>query len=197
MRTVARAVAVGATVALMCAPAFAQKIAYDFHRNQDFSRLRTFSIKDTPPADAHASRTRIYDSPIVRQNTNTAVAAQLEARGMRRDDERPDVYVTTHRTFQTEYVGYGWPGSGFGYWGYYGYSYYVEPIVVGTLTVDIISAETGELLWRGVSERDVHTKSSPEHRLERINKEVSKIFKKYPTGTVATTGRETPQPTGR
>ena len=197
MRTVARAVAVGVTVALMCAPALAQKVAYDFHRNQDFSQLRTFSIRDTPPAGVYASRTTIYDGPIVRQKTNAAVAAQLEARGMRRDNERPDVYVTTHRTFQTEYVGYGWPGSGWGYWGYYGYSYYAEPVVVGTLTVDIVKAATGELLWRGVSERDMHTTSSPEHRLERISKEVSKIFKKYPTGTVATSGRETPQPTGR
>jgi hypothetical protein len=151
----------------------------------------------TPHADVKASRSTTDDSPIVRQNINAAVAAQLEARGLRRDDQRPDVYVTTHRTFQTEYVGYAWPGSGFGYWGYYGYGYYAEPITVGTLTIDIVNAETGELLWRGISERDMHTKSSPEHRLERINKEVYKIFKKYPTGTVATTGREMPQPTGR
>jgi len=39
--------------------------------------------------------------------------------------------------------------------------------------------------------------SSPKHRLERINKEVYKIFKKYPAGTVATSGDETPQPTDR
>src|SRR5689334_5420770 len=77
MTTVARAVAVGVTVALMCAPALAQKVAYDFHRNQAFSQLRTFSIRDTPPAGVYASRTTIYDGPIVRQNTNAAVAAQL------------------------------------------------------------------------------------------------------------------------
>jgi uncharacterized protein DUF4136 len=201
MTTVARAVAAAAMVALMCAPALAQKVTYDVHRSQDFSQLRTFSIKDTPPADPEASRTTAYDSPIVRQNTNAAVAAQLEARGLRRDDQHPDVYITTRRTFQTEYVGYGWPGWGYGgYWGYgyYGYgSYYLEPIVVGTLTVDVVSAETGELLWRGISEHDAHPMSSPEHRLERINKEVYKIFKKYPAGTVATSGRGEPKPTGR
>jgi hypothetical protein len=200
MKTVARAVAVGATVALMCAPALAQKVTYDIRQNQDFSLLRTFSIKDTPPADPEASRTTIYDSPIVRQNTNAAVAAQLEARGLRRDDQHPDVYVMTHRTFQTEYVGYGWPGWGYGYGGYYGYgygSYYLEPITVGTLTVDVVNAETGELIWRGISERDAHPMSSPEHRLKRINKEVSKIFRKYPAGTVATSGLEVPKPTDR
>ena len=199
--TIARVIAVSTAVALLSAPALAQKVTYDTNRAADFSQVRTFSIKETPPADLKASQTTAYDSPIVRQNTNAAVAAQLEMRGLRRDDVHPDVYVTTHRTFQTEYYGYGWPGwgsgYGYGYWGYGYGSYYLEPIVVGTLVVDIADAETGELMWRGLSERDMHPTSSPEHRLKRINKEVYKIFKKYPAGTVATSGREVPQPTDR
>ena len=135
---------------------------------------------------------------IDRQNTNAAVAAELEARGLRRDDAHPDVYVTTHRKFVTEYYGYGWPGWGYGYWGHYGYgSYYVEPIVSSTLFVDVTSVETGQLLWRGISERNMHITSSPERRLKRINKEVTKMFRNYPSGTVATSGREMPQPTDR
>ena len=73
----------------------------------------------------------------------------------------------------------------------------IQPIIVGTLAVDITSAKTGELLWRGISERDMHPTSSPKHRLERINKEVYKIFKKYPAGTVATSGYEVPTTTDR
>ncbi len=198
MTSVARIVTLGAAVALLSAPALAQKVTYDIHRGQDFSQIRTFSIKETPPADAEAYKTTAYDSPIVRQNTNAAVAAQLQARGLRRDDEHPDVYVTTHRTFQTEYTSWGGPAWGYGYWGGYygGYgSYYMEPIVVGTLIVDITNAHTGELVWRGLSERDAHPMSSPKHRLERINKEVYKIFKKYPAGTVATSGLEIPATT--
>jgi uncharacterized protein DUF4136 len=198
MTLVARIITVGATVASLSAPALAQKVTYDIHRGQDFSQLRTFSFRETPPADAKAYETTAYDSPIVRQNTHAAVAQQLEARGLRRDDRHPDVYVTTHRTFQTEYYGYGWPGWGYGYYGYYGWgSYYLEPIIVGTLTVDITSAETGELLWRGISERDAHPTSSPDRRLKRINREVTKMFKNYPAGTVATSGREVPKPTDR
>jgi uncharacterized protein DUF4136 len=199
MDFVARVVTVSTAVMLLSASAFAQKVTYDMNRTADFSQVRTFSIKEIPPADLKASQTTAYDSPIVRQNTNAAVAAQLQARGLRRDDAHPDVYVTTHRTFQTEYYGWGWPGWGYGY-GYWGYgygSYYLEPIVVGTLVVDITDAETGELMWRGLSERDMHPTSSPEHRLKRINREVYKIFKKYPYGTVATSGGEVPKPTDR
>jgi uncharacterized protein DUF4136 len=204
MTTFARIVTVSATVGLLSAPALAQKVTYDIHRGHDFSQLRTFSIRETPPADVKASETTAYDSPIVRQNTQEAVAAQLQARGMIRDDQHPDVFITTRRTFQTEYYGYGSPGwggwgyGGYGYWGHYGYgSYYLEPVVIGTLIVDVTSAETGDLLWRGISERDMHPTSSPEHRLERINKEVSKMFRKYPAGTVATSGRDIPTTTDR
>ena len=63
--------------------------------------------------------------------------------------------------------------------------------------VDITSAETGQLLWRGISERTFHPTSSPEHRLKRINKEVTKMFRNYPSGTAATSGREVPNPTDR
>jgi Domain of unknown function (DUF4136) len=201
MEIVARVITVSTAVMLLSAPAFAQKVTYDTNRTADFSQVRTFSIKETPPADLKASQTTAYDSPIVRQNTNAAVAAQLEMRGLRRDDVHPDVYVTTHRTFQTEYYGYGWPGWGWGYgYGYWGYgygSYYLEPYVIGTLVVDITDAETGELMWRGLAERHVHETSKPERRLKRINKEVTKMFENYPSATVATSGREVPTPTGR
>ena len=197
MTTLARTVTAGAVVALLSAPAFAQRVTYDVKGGHDFSQLRTFSFKETPPADVKASQTTAYDSPIVRQNTNAAVAAQLQMRGMSRDDTHPDAYVTSRRTFEKEYYAYGWPGA-YGYWGYYGYgSYAFDPVIVGTLTVDIIDAGTGDLLWRGISTHDVHEKSKPDHRLRRVNEEVSKMFRKYPSGTVATSGSETPQPTDR
>src|SRR5262249_21733907 len=145
MTTVARVVTVSTTVALLSAPAFAQDVSYNVRRGQNFSELRTFSIQETPPADVKASRTTTWDSPIDREDTNAAVAAQLEARGLRRDKGHPDVYVTTHRMFQTEFWGYGWPGWSYGYWGHWGYgSYYVDPIVASILFVDIRSANTGE-----------------------------------------------------
>jgi hypothetical protein len=196
MTNVARVITVSTTVALLSAPVFAQDVTYDVRRSQNFSALRTFSIRETPPVK-RSDRT-VWDSPFDRESTNAAVAAQLEARGLRLDNERPDVYVTTHREFQTEFWGYGWPGWDYGYWGHRGYySYYTDPIVASTLFIDIRSAETGELLWRGISERNFHPTSSPERRLKRINKEVTKMFRNYPSGTVATSGRETPQPTDR
>ena len=198
MTTVARLITVSTTAALLSAPAFAQKVTYDVRRGQDFSELRTFSIREVPPANGKASPTTVYENQIDQENTDAAVAAQLEARGLRRDDVHPDLHVTTRRTFQTEFWGYGWPGWNYGEWGNDGYySYYVDPIVASTLFIDIRSANTGRLLWRGISERNMHITSSPERRLKRINKEVAKVFKNYPYGIAATSGREMPTPTDR
>jgi len=199
MTTISRvATGVAVTMALLCVPAFAQKVTHDCHRGQDFSQFQTYSFKGAAAADAQASQTTAYDSPIVRQNTDAAISAQLEGRGMRRDDEHPDVLVTARGRFETQYVAYGSPGWGYGSYGYGlgPYSYYTEPITVGTLTVDIIDARTGQLLWRGVAERDMHPMSNPKHRLDRIDREVTKMFKNYPTSLVATSGQRAPKPTG-
>ena len=213
MSTVARMMTVSTMVALFAARAVAQDVTYDVRRSQNLSELRTFTITETPRANVTASQSWwayeranvtasqswwAYERAIDRQDTDAAVAAQLEARGFRRDDAHPDMYVTTHRTVQTKVWGYGWPGWGDDDWSHYGWgSDYLDSTVASTLSVDVTSAETGELLWRGIGMRHMHFKSSPEDRLEHIYKEVRKVFKDYPLGTVATSGREIPTTTDR
>ena len=188
MSTVARIITVSTIVALFAAPALAQKVTYNVQRSENLSELRTFTITETPRATVTASQPWwAYERAIDRQNTDAAVAAQLEARGFRRDDAHPDMYVTTHRTVETEFWGYGWSGWGDDDWGHYGYgSDYLDSTVASTLFIDVTSADTGELLWRGIGMRHMHIRSSPKDRLERINKEVRKVFKDYPLVTVAT-----------
>lgn len=182
MRTVTRAMTFSTTLALLCTPVIAQE--------------RTFTMTEIRTNVQPSQMPWAYEKSIDQQNTNAAVAAQLEARGFRRDDAHPDMYVTTHRTVRTEIWGYGWSGWGDDDWADYGYgSHYLDSDVTSTLFIDVTSADTGELLWRGVSMRDLHFTSSPEHRLKRINKEVRKVFKDYPFGIVATTGRGLPSPT--
>jgi hypothetical protein len=199
MTTFARAITVSTTVALLSAPAFAQEITYQVRRGDDVSELRTFTITETPRTNVTASQPWwAYERAIDKQNTDAAVAAQLEARGFRRDDAHPDMYVTTHRTVQTEVWKYGWSGWGDDDWSHYGYgSDYLDSTVASTLFIDVTSADTGELLWRGIGMRHMHITASPKDRLERINREVTKVFKDYPFGMVATAGRGMPTATDR
>jgi hypothetical protein len=198
-----------AVATLLPVTAFAQKVTYDFG-TADFSGLKTFAFKESPVEDA-TEATTAYDSPLVEQRTRAAIAAQLELRGMTRDDKNPDMYVTTQRTFKTEYevyapvdwglgYGYGWGWgpyyTGWGPWGGGG-TWYTEERIMGTLIVDLQNAATGQLLWRGMAERHVHPMGSASHRTRRVNEEVTKMFRKLPSGAVATSGSGVPTPTDR
>src|SRR5215468_153805 len=117
MTTVARVITVSTTVALLSAPAFAQSVSYDVRQGLNLSEIRTFSIQTTapvwpyrtaawdtafdimatPPGVVRTYRTSAWDSAFDRESTSAAVAAQLEARGLRRDDVHPDVHVTIYR----------------------------------------------------------------------------------------------------
>jgi hypothetical protein len=185
---------IGLSVAmLLTAPAAAQKVSYDIG-DADFTGMKTFAFKDSPVDDSTTEKTT-YNSPLITERTHAAIAAQLEARGLRQVGRNPDIYVSTRRVFKTEYEVYGSPYWGLGYgWGYgygpyytgwgpwYGDSgwYSVDERIVGTLVVDVENAATGELMWRGLAEKHVHEHASPEHRIKRVNKEVNKMFEKFP-----------------
>ena len=186
-------VSIGLSVAAMLLPALAaaQKISYDIGP-EDFTGHRTFAFRDSPAAE-NETQTTAYDSPLIDARTRAAITAQLEARGLTRDDRNPDMYVTARRTFKTEYSVYAPYAGGFGYgwgWGWgpyytgwgpwYGASYYVDERIIGTLTVDVEDASTGQLLWRGLARKHVHEHASPEHRTKRVNKEVVKMFETFP-----------------
>ena len=74
--------------------------------------------------------------------------------------------------------------------GYYGYGYRgwgawsAEPMVreydEGTLILDVIDAESRELVWRGVAQAKVSQNSSPDKRGRRINEAVRRILANFP-----------------
>jgi hypothetical protein len=194
MKTFQRLLIGLAAAALLPSAAVAQKVSYDIG-TADFGGMKTFAFRDTPATDTES--TTAYDSPLVEQRTHEAIAAQLAARGLERDDENPDMFVTTRRTFKTEYTtyatdwgpawGYGW-GWGWGWSPYYtgwgpsfgGATWYTDERIIGTLVVDFTNAQTGQLIWRGLAEKHVHEHASPAHRTKRVNAEVTKMFEKFP-----------------
>ena len=195
-------VLIGLAIAtLLTAPASAQKVSYDV-TDANFTGIKTYAFKASPVEPRTTDQTS-HDSPLVTERTYAAIAAQLEARGLRQVTAHPDVYVTTRRVFKTEttvigspywYSGAYW-GGGLGYaygWRYdplytgwgptydRGTYYWVDQRLMGTLVVDVENAATGQLMWRGLAEQHVHEHASPEHRVKRVDKEVTKMFEKFP-----------------
>jgi hypothetical protein len=118
MTTMTRIMIGLAVSALLPAAAMGQKVSYDYNRAADFSRLRTYAIKDSPTRETTTEETTTYNNPLVQERINAAVASQLESRGLRRGEDHPDVYVVARQTFETRknytvYNPYGWGWSGY------------------------------------------------------------------------------------
>ena len=200
MRTIPRVfTGLAIAVSLYSTAALAQD-SFDVQRGTNFSAIRTYAFKATPSMSPYEQKTTTYDSPIQQERTYAAIGAQLDARGLKRDDEHPDVYIVTHRTFFTEYTYYGPYGWGPYYGTVYGPAYAgsgwvgwdgsVYADLRGTLTIDLEDAKTGALLWRGIETKHVHQTSKPQHRDQRVTEEVADAFKHFPAtlGAAATSG---------
>jgi hypothetical protein len=94
----------------------------------------------------------------------------------------PDVLVAYHASFDKnlEITGtaHGWGPFGLGddRWG----SARVQPVLVGTLVVDISDARTSGLVWRSLASSDIRPNDKPETREKKITKVMEKMFKNYP-----------------
>lgn len=159
--------------------AFAQKTTYDYDKTAVFAQFKTYSTKDGTPTG----------NPLIDKRIAASIEAQLAAKGFVRNDSSPDVFVLYHVAFDEQkdistystgpaYGGYGW-GWGGG-WGTTSTDVRVRDILVGTLAIDIVDAQKGEIAWRGLGTKEIDTNAKPEKRDENITKAVAKVFRNYP-----------------
>ena len=163
------------------------KVRTDYDHSVDFSEYCTFTwIQEPEP-----------DKPFMKQRIVDAVNAQLLHKGLEIDNAADaDIAISATsttkevQTLNTYYSGgwggWGWDGCGWG-WGWNGCGWgggsgwattTVDTHLEGTLVVELTDAKTGQPLWRGVSTHSVSDK--PEKAAKKLQKEIEKMFKKYP-----------------
>jgi hypothetical protein len=154
--------------------ALAQSVTYDYDRTANFSNHRTYAwTRGTDLTDElnHARVVRAVDSALV-------------AKGLARVEPGadPDVLVAYHASFDRNLEitgsahGLGPFGLGADRWG----SARVQPVLVGTLVVDISDARTKAIVWRSLASSDIRPADKPENRDKKIAKATEKMFKNYP-----------------
>jgi hypothetical protein len=149
---------------------FAQSVTFDLDRSANFSKFRTYTwVRGTDLNDQ-----------LNHQRVMRAVDAQLSARGFSKVDAagNPDVLVAYHASFdknlQINAFGSG-PRIGLR-----SGTARVEEIVVGTLAIDMMDAQSRNIVWRGMATKELDATASPEKKEKNINKAAEKIFKNYP-----------------
>jgi Domain of unknown function (DUF4136) len=168
---------------LAATTSFAQDVRYNFDKNTDFSKFRTYRwviIKDAPTAN-----------DLVTKQIREAVENELATKGLTKiDDDSANLFigyqagVSQEKEFTSFNSNWGYGG------GWYGGGWYgpgggmttgsTSTIYVGQLAVDMYDSANHDLVWRGVASKTLDPKAKPEKQQKNMAKAVKKLLKNYP-----------------
>ena len=160
--------------------AYAQKVTVKFDKAAPFAGYTSYQFDSESGAR----------NPMVSQMIVTAIERELNARGLRKVEEKPDLRISflaaTGMNLQVGEVNFGYnvnpayeglvPTAGTATW----------DVSTGTLLIDLFDHKTDRVIFRGtakdVLERAPSADMAADARLvsKQINKGIAKIFKKYP-----------------
>jgi len=164
----------------------AQDVRYDFDKQKDFSKYKTYKWVPVKGADQ-------VDDLTAKQLTS-AIDTELAAKGLTKtDQDSADLYIgyQTALNSEKEYTSYntGWgygPGWGGGWYGGYGglsttttYGS-TSTVYVGQLDLSMYDSAQKQLVWRGVASKTLDPKAKPDKKAKNITKAVQKLMKNYP-----------------
>jgi hypothetical protein len=149
--------------------AWAQKVTIEFDQAIDFSRYKTFAIRD----GQLNSRNPALNSELVKKRLSADIERNLEARGLMKVTGPSDLNVRYRfgSAPRTELEAYpaGWRGLG---------TRIVRvPYAEGTLVIDLRDPTTRSLVWRGIAREEKSDATKIEGKLEDM---VKKPLEKYP-----------------
>ena len=171
-------------------------VVSDYDRNHDFETFSTYRWPDE--AEGIRKGDVLLENPLIYKRVQSAVNAQLAAKGYRlAGTGKAEFIVYAHagvkkvKTYNHNFgIGLYW-GPSYWYrpwWGPYGGFTYVSYYDEGSLVLDVIDAETKEMVWRGIATRVVRDYRTPDDMQRDINDAVGRILEKFPPGSPGTTG---------
>jgi hypothetical protein len=162
-----KTLALGVLIAL---GAIAQKIEIESDQTVDFSRFRTFAIRD----GRLNSRNPSLNSDLVRKRLDVDIRKYLEAKGLAFVPSGPtdlNIRYTLGSVRKAEVEAYpaGWRG--------WGTRVVRVPYTEGTLVIDLRDPSTKSLVWRAIAREDKGDAAKVEGKLDDM---VKKALEKYP-----------------
>jgi hypothetical protein len=156
-------------ILLATSATFAQKITVEFDQAADFTRYKTFAIRD----GQLNSKNPALNSELVKKRIEDALARVLAAKGLQMVSGRADLNVRyrlgSAAKKEVERYPAGWRGLG---------TRVVRvPYTEGSLVIDLRDTDSRALVWRGIARED---KTDPAQIASKLDDMVKKSFDKYP-----------------
>ena len=157
-----------AAALLLAVGAFAQKIEIEFDQAVDFSKFKTFAIREGRLNSKNPS----LNSDLIRKRINADIEKFLSAKGLEsagtgRSDLNIRYTLGAMRESKLESYPAGWRGT----------RLVRVPYTEGTLVIDLRDPTTKSLVWRAIAREEKSDASKLEAKLDDM---VKKSFEKYP-----------------
>ena len=156
---------------LLASPgARAQKITMEFDQSIDFSKYKTFAIRDGQLSSGNPA----LNSPLVKKQIEADIQNDLTAKGLTMVTSGAadlNVRYTFGAARKTEIEAYpaGWYG--------FGTRYVRVPYAEGTLVIDLRDPTTRSLVWRAIAAEEKSDATKIQGKLDDM---VKKSIEKYP-----------------
>jgi hypothetical protein len=167
------------------AATMAQDVRYDYDKDKDFSKFKSYKWVTIKGADE--------PDELTGKRIMSAVDAELATKGLTKtDSDTADLYIAyqtavgTEKQFTSYNTGWGYgPGWGGGWYGGSGMNSTTtygstSTIYVGQLDISMYDPATKQLVWRGVASKTLDPKAKPEKKDKNIGKAVQKLLKNFP-----------------
>jgi hypothetical protein len=172
--------AVAALVLGACASGPDVRVQYD--KAAPFESYRTFAFAS--PLGTEAS-----GYPAVSRYLTASTRRELESRGMRYDEQSPDVRVNFNAKLAQKVSGaspapiaggyYGYRRGSYSAWSGYPWADTAMSYTEGTLNVDVVDTRRKQLVWEGVV-MGVVGEAGVTHMQESVDNAVKAAFAQYP-----------------
>jgi len=176
MKSTTKAILALLVLGMGSAIAFAETKS-DYERGFDFSKLRTWDFKQ----QARMPREQLGANSMWKKRIRQAIETDLQHQGYQRDAKREPSflvasYMGARRQYDTRLIGYGFPGGWRRWgWGVGGVDVWNIPSTKSTLVLDIIDAQTNQLVWRGYDTETINFNKSE----KTIQKSVEKLVERF------------------
>lgn len=164
----------------------AQDVRYDYDKDKDFSKFKTYKWVVIKGAD--------QPDELTAKDITAAVDANLASKGLTKTDgDNADLLIAyqtavgSEKQFTSYNTGWGYgPGWGGGWYGYgggmststtYGST---STVYIGQLDLSMYEPATKQLVWRGAASKTLDPKAKPEKKEKNIKKAVDKLLKNFP-----------------
>ncbi len=131
----------------------------------DLAGLRTYQLMAASPQAA----TMVSETDLLQM-----VGDRLDAKGLRRDAQNPDLLVAIHRSVEGVL---NTKGSGYEFKDGRMHRYELQS---GTLVVDLVLASSREVAWRGTASGAFRFDAVPEERKQLLTEVLDEMFADFP-----------------